>query len=89
MPHHEPCCRATLLLMGIGFLRGATFPKRDQIDRSLDWTQPYERTPPTQTDRSLSHDPGESILRAKEGNYRHATQGWHGGQGIGGYCMAP
>lgn len=52
--YREPCCCATLLLMGIGFLRGTTFPKRDHVDHSLDWSQPYERTTPTKTDRSLS-----------------------------------
>lgn len=46
--------RAILPLMGVRFLRGATFPKRDLADCSLDWAQPYERTTPTQTDRSLS-----------------------------------
>lgn len=52
--YREPRWRAILPLMGVRFFRGATFPKRDLLDYSLDWTQPYERTTPTQTDRSLS-----------------------------------
>lgn len=75
MSYREPCCCATLLLMGIGFLRGATFPKRDHVDHGLDWSQPYERTTPTKTDRSLSLRPYESILWPNEGDCRRAIQG--------------
>lgn len=57
MSYREPCRRTMLPLMGVRFLRGATFLKRDQIDCSLDWAQPYEGTTPTQTDRSLSLGP--------------------------------
>lgn len=52
--YRELCWRAMLPLMGVGFLRGATFLKRDLVGSGLDWTQPYERTTPTQTDKSLS-----------------------------------